>query len=286
MINCITHLFNLNSHHCTLYLTSISAIASFIFNIHQLFHMLPPDFFRSSTLTFTAPLSSLRQLIPATSFFFTTLCLAILNNSQPSQQKSIFSTAPQAFWSIATYSTLLVSFLVSQYFFQSSSFWLCFQILNNSLFLHTATSTSLFYHHISKYLGLPLVQPDFTCNSSLSQFQFLSELYFPPYFLLEHNIYQEKTMFTHYLFIGDYFHILDTTSILVIHKNITNYCFSFTRSKCYKSPFPFLETSIHQAQPFTNGPVQQSDPSIIYLLNPKTPHETLQNHPYHHQHGH
>ena len=127
---------------------------------------------------------------------------------------------------------------------------------------------------------------DFTCNSSLSQFQFLSEFYFPPYLLLEHNIYQEKTMFTHYLFSGDYIHILDTTSILVTHKNVTKYCFSFTRSKCYKSPFPFLETSTHQAQPFTNCPVQQSDPSIIYLLNPKTPHETLQNHPYHHQHGH
>ena len=147
--------------------------------------MLLPDFFWSFTLTFTAPLSSLRQLIPTTSFFFTTLCLAILNNSQPSQQKSIFSTAPQAFWSIATYSTLLVSFLVSQYFFQSSSFWLCFQILNNSLFLHTATSTSLFYHHISKYLGLPLVQPQ--TSLAILHFHsfnfFLNFTFLPTFFL-------------------------------------------------------------------------------------------------------
>ena len=40
-------------------------------------------FFRSSTLTFTAPLPSLRQLAPTTSFFSPTLCLAILNTSQP-----------------------------------------------------------------------------------------------------------------------------------------------------------------------------------------------------------
>ena len=42
-------------------------------------------FFRSSTLTFTAPLSSFRQLIPTTSLFSPALCLAILNNSRPSR---------------------------------------------------------------------------------------------------------------------------------------------------------------------------------------------------------
>ena len=43
-IHCTPHLFNLNSPHCTLYLTSINAITPFIFNIHQLFHMLLSDF--------------------------------------------------------------------------------------------------------------------------------------------------------------------------------------------------------------------------------------------------
>ena len=41
---------------------------------------------------FTAPISSLRQLIPTTTFFFPTLCLEILNNSRPSQHELIFST--------------------------------------------------------------------------------------------------------------------------------------------------------------------------------------------------
>ena len=50
-----------------------------------------------------------------------------------------------------------------------------------------------------------------------------------------------------------------------------NHSFSFTGSKCYKLTFPFLETSIHQVQSFTNCPVQQSDPSIICLTNPQTP---------------
>ena len=103
-------------------------------------------FFRSYTLTFTASLSSLRQLTPTTSFFSPTLCLAILNNSQPSQHESI-----------AIYTTLLASFFASQYFFLSSSFRQCFQILNNSLFLHTATSTYLFHQHVSKCQGLSLV---------------------------------------------------------------------------------------------------------------------------------
>ena len=43
-IHCTTHLFNLISPHCTLFLTSINAIILFIFNIHQLFHMLLPNF--------------------------------------------------------------------------------------------------------------------------------------------------------------------------------------------------------------------------------------------------
>ena len=66
-------------------------------------------------------------------------------------------------------------------------------------------------------------------------------------------------MLTHDFFTWDYLHILDTTSILVIHKNVFNHFFIFTRFKCYKPTFLFLETSIHQAQPFTNCPVQQSE---------------------------
>ena len=45
MIHCTLQLFNLNSPHCTLLVTSINAITPLIFNIHQLFHMLLLDFF-------------------------------------------------------------------------------------------------------------------------------------------------------------------------------------------------------------------------------------------------
>ena len=86
------------------------------------------------------------------------------------------------------------------------------------------------------------------------RFQFLSEFYFRPDLLFEHHILQQKTMLAHYPF-----------------SNVISHCFSFTRSKCYKPTFPFPETSNHQVQPFTNCPVQQSDRSIIYLPNPKTP---------------
>ena len=104
------------------------------------------------------------------------------------------------------------------------------------------------------------------------QFQFLSEIYFPPDLLFEHHIHQQKTMLSHHLSNWDYLHILDTTPILVIHKSVTIHCcFSFTRSRYYKLTFSFLETSIHQAQPFINCPVQQYDPSIIYLPNPQIP---------------
>ena len=64
------------------------------------------------------------------------------------------------------------------------------------------------------------------------QFQFLSQFYFPPD-LSEHHIHQHKTMLTHYCFTGVYFH----------------------KFKCYKQAFPYLETSIHQTQPFANCPI-------------------------------
>ena len=95
-IRCTPPPFNLSSPRCTLYLTSINAITPFIFNIHQLFYMLLPDFL-SIIHTFTTLLSSLRQLTPATSFFSPNLCLVILNTSRPSQHKSAFSTVSQAF---------------------------------------------------------------------------------------------------------------------------------------------------------------------------------------------
>ena len=65
--------------------------------------------------------------------------------------------------------------------------------------------------------------------------------------------------------------IFDNASVPVIHKNVINHCFSCTQSKYYNLTFPFPEKGIHQAQPFTNSPIQQSDPSIIYLPNPQTP---------------
>ena len=100
-------------------------------------------FFESSTLTLTAPFSSFRQVTPMTSFFYSILCLEILNNSRSSRHKTFYFTTSHAFWSIAVYTTLLASFVFAlQYFFLSSSFPLCFWILNNSLFLHTVISTS------------------------------------------------------------------------------------------------------------------------------------------------
>ena len=89
------------------------------------------------------------------------------------------------------------------------------------------------------------------------QFQFLSDVSFPPDLLFEHHIHQQKKMLTHYLFTWDYFHIFDTTSLLVIHKNVIKHCLSFTWSKCYKMTFPFLEASIHQVQPFTAPEIKQ-----------------------------
>ena len=134
--------------------STINAIMPFIFNIHHLFHMLLLDFL-SIIHTYFHHLTSIFKTTNLNDIFFLPNCLAILINSQPSWHKSAFSTACQAFWSLAIYTTLLVSFFASQYLFLFSSYWLCFQNLNNSLFLDIATSTSLFHHDVSKCLGLP-----------------------------------------------------------------------------------------------------------------------------------
>ena len=84
-------------------------------------------------------------------------------------------------------------------------------------------------------------------------------------------------MLTHNFFTCDYFHIIGTSSIIVIHKNVINHCFSLNLSKLYKPTFSFMETSIYQGQLFTNCLVPPSDFCIIYLSNPETPHEPLLN---------
>ena len=125
--------------------------------------MLLPDFF-SITTTFTPPppapppppppyYSSLRQIIATTPLSSPDLCLAVLNNSRTPRRESIFSTAYRALWSIAIHATLLASFFAWQYLVLSSSFQLCFQILNNLFFPHTATSTSLLHRHVFKMSG-------------------------------------------------------------------------------------------------------------------------------------
>ena len=81
-------------------------------------------FFQSSTLTFSTPLSSLRQLTQ-TFFLSPNLFLTILNNSRPSWHKSTFSSAYWIFWSIAIYCTLLDLFLphnISSYLPHSDCF--------------------------------------------------------------------------------------------------------------------------------------------------------------------
>ena len=63
-IHCTPHLFNLNSPHCTLFLYLLASMLS----LHLFSTLINSSmcsfqiFFRSSTLTFTTSLSSLRQL--------------------------------------------------------------------------------------------------------------------------------------------------------------------------------------------------------------------------------
>ena len=87
------HLFNLNSPHCTLYPFSINAITPFIFNIHEPFHRLLPDFLSSSTLTFTEPF---HRLLPDflsiihTYFHCPTFCFKTTNPNISSPQPFVW----------------------------------------------------------------------------------------------------------------------------------------------------------------------------------------------------
>lgn len=56
--------------------------------------------------------------------------------------------------SIAIETILLVSVFIPHHISLSSFFWLYVQIPNKSLYLLTATPSSLFYHHVSECLGL------------------------------------------------------------------------------------------------------------------------------------
>ena len=147
-IHCTPHLFNLSSPHCTLYLTSISAIILFFFNIYQLFHMLLLDFlliiytyFHRPTFIFKTTNPNNAPLLPS----------PLLGNSKQlttiTTQINFLHRLPSFLIHSHIYYSLSI-FFASQYFFLSSSLQLCFQILNNSLIQHTATSTSLRHPHV------------------------------------------------------------------------------------------------------------------------------------------
>ena len=128
---------------------------------------------------------------------------------------------------------------------------------------------NLHYHHISCWpLEQTLLSPLDSLN--LHSFNFFQNFIFFLTFLNTISISRRQCWLT-ISSPGITFTSFNTTSILVIHKNVIDHCFSFTWSKCHKSTFLFLETSIHQVQPFTSCLVQQPDPSIIYFPNPRTP---------------
>ena len=92
-------------------------------------------------------------------------------------------------------------------------------------------------------------------------------------------------MLTHYLFTLDYFHILDTTSVLGIPRNVIDHCFSFTRSKCYKSSFLLWNQVSIKCSPLPTVQSNNLIPLLFICQIPK-PHWPLQNHPCHFQGGH
>ena len=114
---------------CTFYISSINVITPLIFNIRQLFNVLLPDF-----------LSIIHT-------YFHHLAL-IFKTTNPKQLTTIITRINflHRFSKFLIYSLiyLLVSFFTSQYFFLSSSFRFCFQILNNSLSFYTKPHSHLY----------------------------------------------------------------------------------------------------------------------------------------------
>ena len=110
-------------------------------------------FYRSPILTFTTPLSSLRQLTPATSFFSPAL---LFGNSKQLTNITTRINFLHRFSSFLIHNHIYYSLTI---FFGVTIFLPVFLIstLLSNLFLHTATSISLFHYHVSKCLGLPLV---------------------------------------------------------------------------------------------------------------------------------
>ena len=101
------------------------------------------------------------------------------------------------------------------------------RLLSFLIHSHIYYSLSIFFC-LAIFLPIFLIPTLFPPGSQfLSEFYFPSQIYFPLLVLFERHIHQQKTMLTHKLFTWVYFHILDTTTILVIHKNLINHCFIF-----------------------------------------------------------
>ena len=109
--------------------------------------------------------------------------------------------------------------------------------------------------------------------------------------LFFHLWFSQKTILAHYLFTWDYFHIHNTTSVLVIHKNVINHSFSFTWCKFYKLTYWKQVFSKRSPLP-TAQPNNLIIPSFIYPIPtpfppcPPPSQEPIPNHPYHYQQGH
>ena len=109
------HLLNLDFRHCTLYLTSINAITPFIFNIHQPFHVLLPNFLSIIYLYFHCP----TFILKATNANISFLPSALFSNSK--QLRTITT------WINLLY--CLPTFLIRSQIYYSISMFFCFTTL-------------------------------------------------------------------------------------------------------------------------------------------------------------
>lgn len=149
--------------------------------------------------------------------------------------------------------------------FLSSSFWLCFQVLNKCFILHTATFISVpplcfrlsrFAFGLTKGFCDNVYQLSFQTTPIFITLSDFVNLFSKHFFHL--RLFQAP----HLQFL--YLQIFNPISINVVYKNIINHCFISCQSECYNSIFPFLETNHLLVHPCTTCPVHQPDPSTIY----------------------
>ena len=226
VLHCCFHLFQYNIWNWAFQLYMLNKVPPLVFHVHQLFHVILPDF-----LKFLLSLSTLSLRNWHLKHHISLLLFALQSSKLTTVTTGLYFLQC---WSIAIATTVSTFFLISHYCLRSPLLSILLQIVNKPFILYNATAISSLDDQVSECLTLPwyIQMPhqqqlrdwssshpilhfhDWSLMLSISflQFYLAFDLFFIPSLFLREEVHHQKVMLTNNLFHRNNFDFIATVN--------------------------------------------------------------------------